>query len=37
MDDLNAEGVGNKDGTTTPHNNQHNPQCANYWAPLTRN
>ena len=19
-----------------PHNNQHNPQCANYWAPLTR-
>ena len=19
-----------------PHNNQHNPQYANYWAPLTR-
>ena len=23
-------------GSKNPHNNQHNPQCANYWALLTR-
>ena len=28
--------VGSKDRQTTPHNHQHNPQYANYWAPLTR-
>ena len=28
--------VGSKNNQTTPHNNQHNPRYANYWAPLTR-
>ena len=28
--------VGGKHRQTTPRNNQHNPQYANYWAPLTR-
>ena len=35
VDDLNAEGSGLKP-YNGPHNNQHNPQCPNYWAPLMR-
>ena len=29
-------GGGANNSQTTPGNNQHNPQYANYWAPLTR-
>ena len=28
--------MGSKNRSNDPHNNQHNPQYANYWAPLTR-
>ena len=31
-----GRGVGSKHRKTAPHNHQHNPQSANYWAPLTR-
>ena len=29
-------GSGQQKQSNDPHNNQHNPQYANYWAPLTR-
>ena len=34
-DHLNAEGS-RQQNRKRPRNDQHNPQCANYWAPLTR-
>ena len=34
VDDQDAEGSGQRSPSNDPHNNQHNPQCANYWAPL---
>ena len=36
MDGLWTEARGQPKQSTDPHNNQHNPQYANYWAPLTR-
>ena len=30
-----AEVCGQQIPSNDPHNNQHNPQYANYWAPLT--
>ena len=36
MDELDVKGSGQQNRKTTPANKQHNPQCANYWAPLTR-
>ena len=36
MDDRRAEGRGQRKQSNDPGNNQHNPQYANYWAPLTR-
>ena len=36
VDDQNSEGSGQQRPKNDPCNNQHNPQCANYWAPLTR-
>ena len=36
MDGLWTEVCGKQQQSNDPRNNQHNPQCANYWAPLTR-
>ena len=36
MDGLRTEVCGQQKQSNDPHNNQHNPQYANYWAPLTR-
>ena len=36
MDGLWTEARGQQNQSTDPGNNQHNPQYANYWAPLTR-
>ena len=36
MDDRRAEVRGQRKQSNDPRNNQHNPQYANYWAPLTR-
>ena len=36
MGDRNAEGSGQQKLSNDPRNNQHNPQCANCWAPLAR-
>ena len=36
VDDLNVQEIGQQKPENDPRNNQHNPQCANYWAPLTR-
>ena len=36
MDGLRTEVWGQQKQSTDPGNNQHNPQYANYWAPLTR-
>ena len=36
MDGLWTEVCGPQTQSNDPHNNQHNPQYANYWAPLTR-
>ena len=36
MDGLWTEVCGQLKQSNDPHNNQHNPQYANYWAPLTR-
>ena len=36
MDGLWTEARGQQKQSNDPHNNQHNPQYANYWAPLTR-
>ena len=35
-DGLWTEACGQQTQSNDPHNNQHNPQYANYWAPLTR-
>ena len=35
-DGLWTEVCGQQKQSNDPHNNQHNPQYANYWAPLTR-
>ena len=35
MDGLRTEVCGQQKQSNDPHNNQHNPQYANYWAPLT--
>ena len=35
-DGLWTEARGQQNQSNDPHNNQHNPQYANYWAPLTR-
>ena len=35
MDDRGAEVRGQRKASNDPRNHQHNPQCANYWAPLT--
>ena len=34
--DLDVEGSRQQELSNDPRNNQHNPQCANYWALLTR-
>ena len=36
MDGLWTEVCGQQKQSNDPRNNQHNPQYANYWAPLTR-
>ena len=36
MDGLWTEVCEQQKQSNDPHNNQHNPQYANYWAPLTR-
>ena len=36
MDSLRTEVCGQQKQSNDPHNYQHNPQCTNYWAPLTR-
>ena len=36
VDDLNAEGSGQQRPKHDPRHNQHNPQCADYWALPTR-
>ena len=36
MDGLWTEARGQSKQSNDPGNNQHNPQYANYWAPLTR-
>ena len=36
MDGLDAEGSGQQNPYNDPRNNPHSPQCADYWAPLTR-
>ena len=36
VDDQDAEGSGQQRPQNDPRNNQHNPQCANYRAPLMR-
>ena len=36
MDGLRTEAWGQQKQSNDPRNNQHNPQYANYWAPLTR-
>ena len=36
MDGLWTEARGQQKQSNDPHNNQHIPQYANYWAPLTR-
>ena len=36
MDGLWTEVWGQQKQSNDPHNNQHNPRYANYWAPLTR-
>ena len=36
MDGLRTEVCERQKQSNDPRNNQHNPQCANYWAPLTR-
>ena len=36
MDGLWTELCGRQKQSNDPSNNQHNPQHANYWAPLTR-
>ena len=36
MDGRRAEVCGQQKQSNDPRNNQHNPQYANYWAPLTR-
>ena len=36
VDGLRTEVCGQQKQSNDPHNNQHNPQYANYWAPLTR-
>ena len=36
MDGLRTEVCGQQNQSHDPRNNQHNPQYANYWAPLTR-
>ena len=36
VDGLTTEVCGRQKQSNDPHNNQHNPQCANYRAPLTR-
>ena len=36
VDGLWTEVCGQQKQSNDPHNNQHNPQHANYWAPLTR-
>ena len=36
MDGLWTEVCGRQKQSNDPHNNQHNPQYANYWALLTR-
>ena len=36
MDGLRTEVWGQQEQSNDPHNNQHNPRYANYWAPLTR-
>ena len=36
MDGLRTEACGQQKQSNDPRNNQHNPQYANYWAPLTR-
>ena len=36
MDGLWTEACGQRKQSNDPGNNQHNPQYANYWAPLTR-
>ena len=35
MDGLRTGVWGQQKQSNNPHNNQHNPQYANYWAPLT--
>ena len=36
VDGLRTEVCGQQKQSNDPHNNQHNPQYANYWAPLMR-
>ena len=36
VDGLRTEACGQQGQSNDPRNNQHNPQYANYWAPLTR-
>ena len=36
MDDLNVEGSGQQRPQSDTRNHQHNPQCADDWAPRTR-
>ena len=36
MDSLWTEARGQQKQSNDPRNNQHNPQYANYWAPLTK-
>ena len=36
MDGLWTEAHGQQKQSNNPHNNQHNPHYANYWAPLPR-
>ena len=36
VEDRRAEVCGQQKQSNDPRNNQHNPQYANYWAPLTR-
>ena len=36
VDGLWTEACGQRKQSNDPGNNQHNPQYANYWAPLTR-
>ena len=36
MDDQKAGGRGQQRPRHDPHNNHHNPRCANHWAPLTQ-